>query len=144
MFKDRDDVEDAVQDAFLRLHRALLREEEIDNLHAWVYTVAKHQLICSIRKTNLQGTYKHDLALLAAQWMDEHGSSTPEDVFLDRSRKEALREAQSSLSDLERTCLYARAEGLTLAEVGEAVHLDLRRVHEVVRRAVRKLQTKLQ
>jgi RNA polymerase sigma factor (sigma-70 family) len=59
MFTGREDVDDAVQDAFLRLHEALARDEEIDNLRGWVFTVAKNQLICAVRRTNLQEkTYK--------------------------------------------------------------------------------------
>ena len=140
MFTGRHDVEDAVQDAFLRLHEAFGRDEEIDNVGAWVYMVAKNQLICGVRRTHRQEkTYKHALAVVAKQSMDDAGV-TPEDIFIDRSRGEALREAMASLSELERQCLLARADGLTLAEVGRVVALDLRRVSEIVRGAVLKLQ----
>lgn len=143
MFAERDDVEDAVQDAFLRLHEAFVRDEQIGNLHGWVFTVAKNQLICGVRKRNREErTYRHDLALIAVQWMED-AATTPENIFLDRSRDEALREAMSSLSDLERQCLFGRAQGLTLAEVGRVVDRDLRRVSEIVRGAVLKLQRNL-
>jgi RNA polymerase sigma factor (sigma-70 family) len=68
---------------------------------------------------------------------------SPEDTLAERRRRAALTQAVRGLTDLERQCLYARAEGLTLREIGEVVNMDLRRVAEVVARSVRTLQGRL-
>jgi RNA polymerase sigma factor (sigma-70 family) len=51
-----------------------------------------------------------------------------------------MRVAIRALPVTERECLHARAEGLTLHEIGQLLGMDLRRVSEALARAIKTLQ----
>jgi DNA-directed RNA polymerase specialized sigma24 family protein len=48
-----------------------------------------------------------------------------------------------SLPVIEQKCLVARAQGLKLREIADSAGMDLRRVAEVIARAVERLQRQI-
>lgn len=137
-----DDAEEVTQEAFLRLHQALVAHVVIESPRAWALTVARRLMLDRLR-------HEHSAAArtvaVGAEVLESVRDSapSPEDTLAERRRYAALGHALRDLSDLERQCLFARAEGLTLRQIGEVVNMDLRRVAEVVARSVRTLQGRL-
>jgi RNA polymerase sigma factor (sigma-70 family) len=137
-----EDAEEVTQEAFLKLHQALMAEEVILSPRAWTLTVARrlmldrlrHEHAASMRTVTVEADVLADVRDTAP---------SPEDTLVTRRRLAALNHALRGLSGLERQCLLARAEGLTLREIGKVVGMDLRRVAEVVARSVRTLQGRL-
>src|SRR5262245_54922348 len=139
VYGSAEDARDVTQEAFLRLHRALIAREAIENPAAWVFTVARRLMLDRLKRARAEAgkycAYSPDVAEAVYD-----PALTPEDALADRQRWAAFREATRHLSDMERKCLNARAQGLKLREIGDKVGLDLRRVAEIIDRAVLRLQ----
>jgi RNA polymerase sigma-70 factor (ECF subfamily) len=137
-----EDAEEVTQEAFLRLHRELLAGNAIDSPRAWTLTVGRRLMLDRLRHERGVSTRTVTVGADVLEAVRDSAPS-PEDALVKRRRLAALSHALRGLSDLERQCLFARAEGLTLREIGEVVDLDLRRVAEVVARSVRTLQGRI-
>lgn len=137
-----EDAEEVTQEAFLRLHQALVAQVVIESPRAWTLTVARRLMLDRLRHEQTNAARRVTVGTEVLEAVRDSAPS-PEDTLADRRRRTALNDAVRDLSDLERQCLFARAEGLTLREIGEVVNMDLRRVAEVVARSVRTLQGRL-
>jgi RNA polymerase sigma-70 factor, ECF subfamily len=137
-----EDAEEVTQEAFLRLHQALVSNIVIESPRAWTLTVARRLMLDRLRHERGESTR---VAAVGSEVIEavRDPAPSPEETLAKRRRLAALTRAVHDLTDLERQCLYARAQGLTLKEVGQVVNMDLRRVAEVVTRAVRKLEGRL-
>jgi RNA polymerase sigma-70 factor (ECF subfamily) len=142
VFQREEDAEEVTQEAFLRLHQALVARAEIESPRAWALTVARRLMLDRLRHEHSAATRTVAVRTEVLEAVRDSAPS-PEDTLAERRRRAALSHAVRELSDLERQCLFARAEGLTLKEIGEVVNMDLRRVAEVVARSVRTLQGRL-
>ncbi len=137
-----EDAEEVTQEAFLRLHQALVAQVVIESPRAWALTVARRLMLDRLRHEHSASTRTVAVGAEVLEAVRDSAPS-PEDTLAERRRLAALTHAVRDLTDLERQCLFARAEGLTLREIGEVVNMDLRRVAEVVTRSVRTLQGRL-
>ena len=137
-----EDAEEVTQEAFLRLHQALVARVVIESPRAWTLTVARRLMLDRLRHEHSASTRTVAVGAEVLEAVRD-SAPTPEDTLAERRRRVALTHAVRGLTDLERQCLFARAEGLTLREIGEVVNMDLRRVAEVVARSVRTLQGRL-
>jgi RNA polymerase sigma-70 factor (ECF subfamily) len=137
-----EDAEEVTQEAFLRLHQALVAEVAIDSPRAWTLTVARRLMLDRLRHERTLSTRTVNVAADVLEAVRDVAPS-PEASLARRRRVAELTDAIRGLTDLERQCLFARAEGLTLREIGEVVNMDLRRVAEVVTRSVRTLKGRL-
>jgi RNA polymerase sigma-70 factor (ECF subfamily) len=137
-----EDAEEVTQEAFLRLHQALVAKVAIESPRAWTLTVARRLMLDRLRHERTLSTRTITVAADVLEAVRDLAPS-PEDSLARRRRIAELTHAIRGLTDLERQCLFARAEGLTLREIGEVVHMDLRRVAEIVARSVRTLQGRL-
>ena len=131
-------AKDAVNEAFLRLYRALLHGESIDNPKAWALTVARRLFLNEIKRAGSEETKHRAFARLRLDAVQ-----TPHHVLCEQRRQTALQRAWLTLSELERNCLALKARGLKLVDVGRILNLDYRRVGEIIDRAVRKLSEKV-
>ena len=137
-----EDAEEVTQEAFLRLHQALMAQVVIKSPRAWTVTVARRLMLDRLRREHAASTRTVAVGSDVLEAVRDSAPS-PEDTLVKRRRLAALTHELRGLTDLERQCLFARAEGLTLREIGEVVGMDLRRVAEVVTRSVRTLQGRL-
>jgi RNA polymerase sigma factor (sigma-70 family) len=138
-FKTRpsEDAEEAVRDAFLRLHAEIKAGTTIERPDAWVFTTAKRLMLDRIRKDKSEETVLTGYARFVGE-LDE--SPTGEEMLLERDRTNAFERALSELTDLQRQCLRLRGDGLKLREIGALVGLDLRRVAEQIAKAIAHLE----
>jgi RNA polymerase sigma-70 factor (ECF subfamily) len=136
------DAEEVTQEAFLRLHLALVGREKIENPKAWVLTVARRLMLDRLKRGRCEAVRHCTVAPDVAESVCDP-APTPEEALAERRKRAALQHAVRNLTSLEQQCLFARAEGLKLRQIGEVVGMDLRRVAEVVERAVRTLQRQM-
>jgi RNA polymerase sigma factor (sigma-70 family) len=137
------DAEEVTQEAFLRLYLALKDRKQIESPRAWIIMVARRLMLDRLKhdrcKAGRRFTGTPELAEAVCD-----PAPTPEAALVHRRRKAALRKAVRALSEVERECLLGRAEGLKLREIAGVVNLDLRRVAEIVDRAVDRLHRQMQ
>lgn len=142
VYNRESDAEEVTQEAFLRLHLALVAREKIENPKAWVLTVARRLMLDRLKRGRCEAMRHCTVAPDVAEAVCDT-APTPEEALAERRKRTALQHALRNLTSLEQQCLIARAEGLKLRQIGEVVGMDLRRVAEVVERAVRTLQRQM-
>ncbi|MGB7731438.1 MAG: RNA polymerase sigma factor [Candidatus Acidiferrum sp.] len=132
-----DEAQDAVQDAFLRLHQHLTSGGSQENIRSWVFRVAHNQA------RNRQTSYARRFGDPLDGEMDampDH--ATPERVLAEKEKLHELGEAIRQLTDSERECLLLRSEGLRYREIGHVLRISTSTVGETVMRAIRRLAEK--
>jgi RNA polymerase sigma-70 factor (ECF subfamily) len=161
----KDNVEEAVQAAFLKLFEHLLDGGLSTNLRGWVFRVARNAALNEIRRgrrfvsTDVCSEVDQSRGVLnlhSEGGSDERhdppfetalGTSSPADhrrrpdqLVLERERNQRLKEALSRLSPVQRECLHLRAAGMKYREIGELVGLPTSTVADYLNRALEQLE----
>ncbi len=132
-----DEAQDAVQDAFLRLHQHLATGGSQKNIRSWVFRVAHNQ--ARNRQTSYARRFGDPLDVEMDARLDQ---TTPERVLAEKEKLGQLGKAIRELTDSERECQLLRAEGLCYREIGDVLGISTSTVGETVMRAIRKLAEK--
>ena len=132
-----DEAQDAVQDAFLSLHRHLSAGGSQENIRGWLFRVAHNQ--ARNRQNSYHRRFSAPLDAGADAALDE---ATPERVLLEKEKFKRLGTAIRTLESAERDCLLLRASGLRYREIGEVLGIATSTVADIVERAVKKLAEK--
>lgn len=129
-----DEAQDAVQDAFLNLHRHLSSGGSQENIRSWLFRVAHNQA------RNRQNSYDRRFGSpLEADFDTPLDEATPEQAVLEKEKFRRLGKAILLLTESERECLLLRAGGLRYREIGEVLGIPTSTVGDTVDRAIRKL-----
>jgi RNA polymerase sigma-70 factor, ECF subfamily len=132
-----DEAQDAVQDAFLSLHRHLSAGGSAENIRGWLFRVAHNQ--ARNRQTSYDRRFSAPLDAGIDAPLDE---ATPEQAVLEKEKFRRLGSAIRSLAATERECLLLRASGLRYREIGEVLGIATSTVADTVDRAIKKLAEK--
>lgn len=132
------DADDIVQETFLRLYRHLDAGGREDNLRGWVFRVAHNISVNEFkRRSFLPGVGPDELAELEISRVDP--APGPEELLIQIEEMARVHAAVSSLSELQRHCLFLRAEGFRYREIAEILEVTVSTVAESLRRAIKKL-----
>jgi RNA polymerase sigma-70 factor (ECF subfamily) len=132
-----DDAQDAVQDAFLGLHKHLAAGGSEENIRGWLFRVVHNAA------RNRQRSYDRRYGKALDSGFDAvSGASTPEQAVLEKEKLRRLGIAMRSLTDSERECILLRAGGLRYREIAEVLEISTSTVGDTVDRAIRKLAEK--
>ncbi len=134
----RDQVEEVIQETFLRLTDHLLNGETIENLHGWVVRVAQN-LASDIRRKNFQRwkDTAEDEEKLGAEQVDP--APTPEDAYLRVEQIKRIKEALQSVRLLHRQCFELRMQGFRYEDIGEALGISKQHAAVLVNRVAVRL-----
>jgi len=140
------DAEDVVQEAFLKAYRNLSAFEERAQFGSWV-----HRIAANCAYDLLRARVRRDDRLEHAEGPEGDRTLTvpandpsPERLVAGREVQGRLRAALARLSALERTAFTLRhVEGMSIAEISNALDLDASAAKQSVFRAVRKLRQAL-
>lgn len=132
------DVEEIIQETFLRLYRHLRKEGSDGNLRAWIYQVA-HNLSADFRKSRrkLVETTPELLDKLSDLRLDN--SPGPEDQILRKERVMKVHQALSELTKLQRDCVNLRVEGFRYREIAGILGVGTSTVSGSLRNAITRL-----
>jgi RNA polymerase sigma-70 factor (ECF subfamily) len=131
------DAEEITQEAFLRLHRALMQGAEIEDVLFWTLAVARRIAVDRMRHRRYEPTEADQVDTLPDR------GPTCEDDLVERQRRHSLRRALQTLTPLQRECLELRAKGHSLREVSGIVQVSQTSVSNAVQRAVQRLRGQL-
>jgi RNA polymerase sigma-70 factor (ECF subfamily) len=132
------DVEEIVQETFLRLFRHLHKQGADKNLRAWIYQVA-HNLSADFRKSRrkLVETTPELWGELSNSRTDD--SPGPEDQVIRKDRITRVHKALSELTRLQRDCVNLRVEGFRYREIAEILGVATSTVSGSLRNAIIRL-----
>ena len=130
------DGEEVVQEVFLALFQHLRRGRPRTNLKGWVFRVG-HNLALKQRMRNgrRDKIYTADFEPSEPPAPDLN----PEDHFAGIQHREKLLAVIETLPELDRCCLYLRAEGLRYRQIAEILDISLGGVAELLGRTLARL-----
>jgi RNA polymerase sigma-70 factor, ECF subfamily len=132
------EVEDVVQETFVRLQRSVQQGTQIENPRAWLFRAAHNLAIDRIRSRQFIAPLD-DLEWDAiCQTMPDPGLS-PEQRTQRLEDFARLYESIKRLTLIERECLHLRAKGLKYKDISEVLDISVPAVGKALRRAIRKL-----
>jgi RNA polymerase sigma-70 factor (ECF subfamily) len=117
-----DDGEEVVQEVFLALFRHLQQGKPRSNLKGWVFRVG-HNLALKQRTRNGRRDRLQCPVDLAGSRLDPQPD--PEAEFAAGQRREQLLATVECLTEMDRCCLYLRAEGLRYRQIAEVLGISL-------------------
>jgi RNA polymerase sigma-70 factor (ECF subfamily) len=133
------EAQDLTQEAFLKLYVTVRKGHRINNLRAWLFTVASNLALNQHRALQYRpAATEQEVAVWFQSQTDPR--SDPEQALLDTERAVHLNEAIRGLSSQQQACLHLRAEGFRYREIARIMGVTLPTVAEFVRRAVVRLK----
>ena len=132
---DRDDVEDVVQEVFIKVFRGLGRFRGDAQLSSWIYRIARNEAINATKRTRISGQPIEEIELA------DSADVRPDERY---HQAEAQQELEGYLAQLEedyRVVLELRYLGeKSYAEISEITELPIGTVKSYIHRA--KIQLK--
>jgi RNA polymerase sigma-70 factor (ECF subfamily) len=130
------DIEEIVQEAFLKLFRHLCAGGEETNLRGWIFRVA-HNIAANDRRRRRRMEPQDTEALFGHVAVDP--GSGPECLVLEDERRKRLQRALDRLPEIQRACIHLRAEGLKYREIAEVLGIGVTTVADYLKRALEQL-----
>jgi RNA polymerase sigma factor, sigma-70 family len=132
------DADELLQEAFLRLFRALRRGERIESPKAWLVRVLQNLRTDKARKESAYGSAEEGEMQQKIPVWASHAPS-PEESVIHRERFDRLEKAMQALSERQHQYLLLRAEGLTFREIAEVHGVTIQSVAETCARAIERV-----
>jgi len=131
---NRSDAEEVAQDAFEKLLEVIQhKEQEIEDLHRYFFTLANHMAIDRLRRRQIQ--YQYEQTNLLAELDFESGG--PEQITQAQEQINQARQALAALPEKTRhVFLLVRFEGLTHAEVSARLGLSKKAIEYHMRQGL--------
>ena len=133
------DAEEILQEAFLALYQHLLRGRPRDSLSGWLFRVThnlslkRRFVITRAAASPLTEEAGREATLIADP------QPSPEDQFAFRQRQDRLRSVVDALPEMDRECLYLRAEGFRYREIAEVLGISVGSVANSLVRSLARL-----
>jgi len=128
------EAEDITQEVFLRLCAELQAGRRIDNLRPWCFRVAHNLAASEGRRKQTQDQYRVAVAI-----DDPQVQSGIEETLLKKEQAKRVATAMAKLTEMERSCLLLRTEGLLYREIGEVLNIRIPTVQTLLARAMKKI-----
>jgi RNA polymerase sigma-70 factor (ECF subfamily) len=134
---NRQDAEDAVQNAFLRCWQARLRLADIDHLGGWIWRIS----INAGRDVLDQAWRRRTRSFEAGQVAVPDTQDTPLELIIDREERQRLEAALALLRPCEREVfLYRQQGGLSFRQISQLRGTPIGTVKTLMHRALRKIR----
>ena len=142
MVRDPAAAEELVQEAFIRVHGARERYTPDARFSTWLYRIATNLALNELRRPRRRAPHHSTDAADAAPLAAEAPGT--DDVVAARREAEAVLHALDELPEKQRAALcLAAVEGLSYAEVAEALEVTEKAVKALVHRARSSLAKRL-
>lgn len=142
-----DDAEEIMQDAFLALYGRWNLGERIEDVFAWLFTVARRRIVDWYRHKSGRPDQSPEAADTDADalWeLADARAETPTEKLERRELREAIMQAIGELPDKQREVfLMTEVDGLTYREIAERTGVPLNTLLSRKRYAVQKLRRAL-
>lgn len=144
MLGNREDAEDALQDTFMNVIRALSRFEARSSFSTWLYRIAANSALTKLRKRGRKDKSESEFLeevysvqqQARGQTLLPDWSSSPDRALLSGEARRVLDEAIEELPEAYRVVFVLRdIENLSAAEVAEVLELSVPAVKSRLHRA---------
>ena len=140
MCGNREDAQDCVQDAMLRIYRALDRFKGQSSFSTWVYRITMNTCLDELRRRKVRASTSLD-NLLESGWSPTDEADTPEHHAIDAERRKALSGAIQSLPEDMRSAIVLREmQGLSYEEISDVLSVNVGTIKSRISRGREKLR----
>ena len=145
MLGSADEAEDAVQEIFLRVYRALPKYRITGRFYSWLYTIAINWLRSRLRSRSRRQSREHTMKPEVTDRIRDESTPDPAQLFIQKEGERLAQEAISRLRPSYRAVYVLRhVQGLSLAETAEVLRIPLGTVKTRLFRARNELATALE
>ncbi|MFV0325668.1 MAG: RNA polymerase sigma factor [Bacteroides xylanisolvens] len=138
--KNRSLAQDIVQDTFLRLWDNHERLDSMGNLQAFIFTIAKHQVIDYFRKQVNELQFEEFIGYCETQATDV----SPEDILLYDEFLQQLKKSKGLLSQREREIYeLSREKHIPIKQIAEQLNLSEQTVKNYLTSALKSLRSEI-
>lgn len=135
-FKDQDQIEDAMQEVFIRVWLNRDKLPAIENVVAWLRTITSHVCINALRKDITREMHYKQSADFSA-----NTPTTPAESFLASEIRKLVSQAVEKMPPARRRIyLLSRAEGLKPVEIAAELSLSVNTVRNVLVSALKEIR----
>jgi RNA polymerase sigma-70 factor (ECF subfamily) len=118
------DCEEILQETFLALFQHLQRGKSRESLRAWLFRVA-HNLALKKRMRSRRDFSSLTESITTAKETVADPAPSPEDQLSHSQNQQRMMAVVEALPDLDRRCLFLRAEGLRYREIAGVLDMSL-------------------
>jgi RNA polymerase sigma-70 factor (ECF subfamily) len=137
------DCEEILQETFLALFQHLQRGKSRASLRAWLFRVAHNQALKKRMRSRRDFHSFSDSITTAKETVADPGPS-PEDQLFSTQTQQRMRAVVDALPDLDRRCLFLRAEGLRYREIAGVLDMSLGAVSLSLGRSIARVARAIQ
>lgn len=130
-------AEDVIHDSFVLLFDHLSANNNDENLRGWLFRVAHNEAMDLFREGQRIQHADAEAVDLLATVIDT--SFSPEERAIRNDELRRLRVALSRLTPQQRSAVLLRAEDLRYREIGDVLGISVKRVSELIQRALARL-----
>ena len=143
MCANREDAQDCLQEAMLRIYRAISGFKGESSFATWVYRITMNTCLDELRKRkNRQSTSLDNL--LDMGWSPTDETNVPEKHAIRNESRRALQSAIANLPEDMRSAIVLRdIEGLSYDEIAQALGINIGTIKSRISRGREKLREKL-
>ena len=143
MCGNREDAQDCVQDAMLRIYRALSRFKGESSFSTWVYRITMNACLDELRRRRQHAGVSLDF-LLENGWTPTDEINSPEESALNAERRQAICDAILCLpEDMRATIILREIHGLSYDEIAQVLSANVGTVKSRISRARERLRSML-
>ena len=128
------EAEDVIHDCFLRLFDHLTKVSDDKNLRGWIFRVAHNLAMDFFRAGKRVQSAEGDDDDLIERVLDT--SFDPEELAIQREEIRRVADALKKLTVMQRSAVLLRAEGLRYREIAVMLDISIKRVSELIHRAL--------
>jgi RNA polymerase sigma-70 factor (ECF subfamily) len=132
------DGEEVIQEVFLALFQHVKKGKRDDNLRGWIFRVG-HNLALKHFGSRKFRADKNSIPLEEIDSSAVCPEPSPEQAVDSRRNVARIKAVIAALPEMDRRCLYLRAEGLRYREIAEVLNVSLGSVANALARAIDKL-----
>jgi RNA polymerase sigma-70 factor (ECF subfamily) len=126
VLRSTDDAEDAVQEAFVKIWRSLVRFEGRSSFSTWVHRIVKNASLDLLRRNGNRQVSQAHVDCPTEHAVEQDSESTPERDFATREIRLLVRDAVSALPRLHRQAVELRdLEEYSYQEMAEIIQCPL-------------------
>lgn len=143
MCGNREDAQDCLQEAMLRIYRSISGFKGQSSFGTWVYRITMNTCLDELRrKKNKQNTSLD--SLLDTGWSPQDESASPEKHAIKSETRRLLHQAIQDLPEDMRSAIVLRdIQGLSYEEIAQALDINVGTIKSRISRGREKLREKL-
>lgn len=143
MCANREDAQDCLQEAMLRIYRSISSFKSQSSFATWVYRITMNTCLDELRKKKNKQNTSLD-SLLDMGWSPQDETSSPERQTIQEEARQYLHKAIQTLPEDMRSAIVLRdIQGLTYEEIAQALDINVGTIKSRISRGREKLREKL-